>query len=71
MAVFTYKIERLKGPAAEGGETLALFVRPGRVRGPWKWFRPDEVPAFEGDAAWFEIERKRGAWVFVRQVEGL
>lgn len=70
MPTYTYKIERLKGPAAEGGRTLALFIRPGRVRGPWKWFEPDAVPPFEGDYAWFEIERKGAAWAFVRQVTG-
>ena len=69
MPTLTYKVERLTSGSHHGDETLSFFIRPGSVRRPWKFFRPDEVPAFEGRVAWFEIERTRGQWRFVRQVD--
>lgn len=69
MPISIYKVERLTSGPHNGDETLSFFIRPGRRRGPWKFFRPHEVPAFEGRVAWFEIERVRSEWRFVRQVE--
>jgi hypothetical protein len=48
----------------------ALFiVHAGRRN---EYLRPGEVPAFEGDEAWFELERVRGqvwmTWKVLRQV---
>lgn len=48
---------------------MSLFVRPNSRRGAWIWFEPDQVPEFEGDMGWFEIERRTGGWSIVRQVE--
>ena len=70
MPVLIYKIERLRLGPDQGRRTTRYFIRPGRVRGPWKFFRPDEVPPFEGETAWFEIERKGASWRFIREVEG-
>jgi len=66
--VLVFKIERLRSSADDGGRTLSYFIRPGSRRRPWKFFDPAEVPAFEGESAWFEIDRARGAWTVVRQV---
>lgn len=67
MAVLTYKVDRLKGPMEGPDRTLSFLVRPERVRRRWKFFRPHEVPPVEGDAAWFDIDRKSGGWILVRQ----
>jgi hypothetical protein len=48
--------------------TLSFFARPGRRKGGWVWFEPDEVPEFNGDEADFECERVKGGWKVLRQV---
>jgi hypothetical protein len=68
--VLVFKIERLRSAADDGRRTLALFIRPGSRNRPWKFFSPDEVPAFDGEHAWFEIDRTQGAWTFLREVAG-
>ena len=64
----TAKIERLRSGADDGRRTLSYFIRPGSRRRSWKFFNPDQVPDFDGESAWFEIDRGQGAWRFVRQV---
>jgi len=65
----TVKLERLRTHREDGHRTMSLFVRPNSRRGAWIWFEPDQVPEFEGDMGWFEIERRTGGWSIVRQVE--
>ncbi|RAK54912.1 hypothetical protein DJ017_10420 [Phenylobacterium soli] len=65
-----FKIERLRSGADDGRRTLSLFIRPGSRRRPWKFFSPEEVPAFVGEYAWFEIDRAHGGWKFLRQLPG-
>jgi len=59
-------IERRTGP---DGRVLHFVTRTGRR--PWlKVFPISEVPPFEGDKAWFEVEHAPGRpWRFLRQVE--
>jgi hypothetical protein len=66
--VLVVKIERLRSHADDGLRTLSYFIRPGSRRRPWKFFDPDQVPDFEGESAWFEVDRTRGAWTILRQV---
>jgi hypothetical protein len=50
-------------------ETLYFVVHAGRRN---EYLAPGEVPAFEGEEAWFELERVRGqvwtTWKVLRQV---
>ena len=66
----TYKVERLKVVEGRPHARQSFFIRPGSRRRPWKFFTGGEVPEFEGDHAWFEIERDGHCWVFHRQVAG-
>ncbi len=68
--VMVFKIERLRSGADDGRRTLSLFIRPGSRRRPWKFFAPEEVPDFDGEVGWFEIDRGRGGWKVLRQVPG-
>ncbi len=63
--VRVFKIERL----ADRGETLAFFIRPPSRSRPWTWFKPQEVPQFDGREARFECERIKGGWRVLRRVE--
>jgi hypothetical protein len=58
------KVERLK----DDGQTLSFFVRPGSRSKPWIWFKPEDMPSFEGEEAMVECERRAGRWVPVRVV---
>jgi hypothetical protein len=52
------------------GRTLTVFARASHRKGKWHFFQPDEVPEFEGEGGWFEIEWvARRKWRVVRQVE--
>jgi hypothetical protein len=64
----TYKIERLKVLPGESHAKQTFFIRPGSRRRPWKFFHNGAVPEFEGDYAFFEIERKGPLWIFHGQV---
>ncbi|RIA46240.1 hypothetical protein DFR49_0773 [Hephaestia caeni] len=60
------KLERLK---ISDDITARFFIRPGSRSRPWTWFEADEVPPFEEEIGWFELERERGhGWKVVRQV---
>jgi len=61
----TYRVERRCD--LEGNTLFFLIPRRDR-RKPMKFFDPTDVPPFEGPAADFEIDRKRGGWRFVRRV---
>jgi hypothetical protein len=62
-------IRRLVRRFTDGhGRTLFFAVYLGSRRAGWKSFQPDEVPAFEGEAATFEVEVRKGRWVFGRQL---
>jgi hypothetical protein len=45
------------------------FIRPGSRSRPWVWFDAHQVPYVDARAAWFELERIRGGWRVLRQVE--
>lgn len=66
----TCKIERLRVVAGQPHRDQSFFIRPGSRHRPWRFFQGWEVPEFEGDHAWFEVERQGRCWVFHRQVPG-
>ncbi len=69
MSLLTYKVERLTSLENDGCRTLFFLIRCGTRRRPITFFDPDKVPPFEGPFAYFEIDRTRGRWTFIRQVE--
>ena len=50
------------------GRTLFYAVWLGTRRAGWRFFRPGEVPEFEGESAVFEVEVRKGRWVFGAQL---
>ena len=68
MPTQTCRIERRTDGA---GRTLFFMIVSGSRSRQHKFFGPDEVPAFEGDSAWFEVEPRGGRlhWKVLRQVE--
>ena len=46
------------------GKTLFFAVYLGTRRAGWRFFRPPDVPDFEGETAAFEVEVRKGQWVF-------
>ena len=67
--VRTYKVQRYRNAPEAGGQTLLSASASGAAAVGHRWFKPGEVPEFEGDEAWFEIDRKRGGCRFIHQVE--
>jgi hypothetical protein len=67
--VAVYKVERARALPDAEARTLFFSIKLGGRKRGYRFFEPGEVPAFEGDHAWFEIERARGQWRFIRQVE--
>jgi len=65
------KLNRVRGHVEDGRPTLFFSVNPNSRRGKWVFFRPDQVPEFDGEVGWFECEKLggRGGWRVVRQVE--
>jgi hypothetical protein len=42
----------------------------GSRRAGWKRFARSEIPDFEGQTAWFEVERDhKGGWRFGRRIQ--
>ena len=64
-----FKVQRCRTLPEHGGRTLFLSVFLGSRSRGWLHFRPNELPDFEGEEAWFEMERVKGRWRIVRQVE--
>ena len=66
------KIARRRLLEQDGGGTLFFVVYAGRRP---EYLEPHQVPHFEGDEAWFELERVRHSgrawptWKVLRQVE--
>ncbi len=68
------RIARLTRVTTLAGDTLFFTMPPcGRQRAAVEFLAKDRVPAFEGDSAWFEVEKLSGQpwpyWRAVRQVE--
>jgi hypothetical protein len=63
----TYTVERRTD--LDGNDLYFIIPSRDRRKHP-KFFRPEEVPPFEGRAATFEIERKGKLWRFVKRVDG-
>ena len=63
----TAKLERL---VVDGAGKDRWFLRPGSRRRSWTWFDLDDMPpGVTGNDGWFEIERVRGHWRALRQME--
>lgn len=63
-------IERRRALPNAGGYTLYFMCRSGRRRTQHRFFQPEEVPEFDGEAAVFDVAYKswQGPWRFVRLV---
>ena len=60
------EVRRIADPE---GRTLCFMIFLGSRRAGWKRFERDAIPDFEGQSAWFEVERDhRGGWRFVRRL---
>ena len=72
MTTSIVRISRRRLLETDGGGTLFFVIHSGRRPG---YLDPDQVPQFEGDEAWFEVERTRVSgrvwptWNVLRQVE--
>ena len=68
------KTARLERRTDGEGRTLYFMIPSSDRRKPPAFVDPEDVPPFEGAAAWFEVERvRRGPWLkwrAVRRVEG-
>ncbi len=63
-------MKRFRGLAEAGGETLFFRALGGDRRHPMPFFRAEEVPAFDGEIAWFLAERvPRRGWRIVRRID--
>jgi hypothetical protein len=64
-----FQLKRFRGLAESGGETLFFRALGGDRRHPAPFFRTEEVPAFDGDLAWFLAERApRRGWRIMRRI---
>jgi hypothetical protein len=64
-----FKLLRYRNLPEWGGQTLFFRADGGDRRHPAPFFRPNEVPEFEGESAWFEAERvPKGGWRIVRRL---
>ncbi len=64
-----FKLKRSRFLENAGGGTVFFTSDGGTRRQPTKFWRPGEVPAFEGEDAWFEAEQVPGCgWRIVRRV---
>lgn len=65
-----YQVARVRSRPEDSHRTLCFVIRSSDRRKPSKFFRPGDVPEFDGESAWFEIDRSCGRWTFLRQVDG-
>jgi hypothetical protein len=64
-----FKLIRCRGLLKDGGKTLFFRTAGGDRRHPAKFLRPEDVPEFDGEEAWFECERPpRCRWRAVRLI---
>lgn len=63
------RVEKLERLFVHGPGKDTWFLRPGSRSRPWVWFEPDAVPFVDAKSAYFEIQRVRGGWRVLRQVE--
>ena len=69
MKTRVFELKRFRSLPEAGGETLFFHAAGGDRRHPMPFFSPEEVPAFDGDIAWFLAERApRRGWRIVRRV---
>jgi hypothetical protein len=65
----TFELTRQRAPENAGSRTLFFTSPPLGKPGRKVFFRPDQVPDFEGDSAWFEAERvPKVGWRVIRRV---
>ncbi len=64
----TLKLVRQRTLPRDGSRTLSFSAFLGSRSRGHLFFKPHEVPEFEGEEAWFEVERVNGCWRVVRQV---
>jgi hypothetical protein len=65
-----FRLRRQRFPPEAGGGTMHFVSCSGKRKPPFKFWRPEEVPEFEGAEGCFEAEYVRShGWRIVRQVE--
>lgn len=65
-------VARLERKTDLEGRTIYFMLPSSDRRKPPAFVEPEDVPAFDGDAAWFELERvKRGPWLKWRAIRKL
>ena len=55
----------------DGAHTIFFHTVSSSRSRPQIFFEPQDVPAFDGESAWFECERKGGRWRILRRVDGI
>jgi hypothetical protein len=55
--VRTMKLVRFRTLPNAGGNTLYFWAKSGKSG---RFFRPEQVPEFEGEEAWFEVQNVGG-----------
>jgi hypothetical protein len=64
-----FKLTRQRSLPNHGSVTLFFTTDGGSRKHPSPIFRPEAVPEFDGDTAWFEAERvPKVGWRIVRRV---
>jgi hypothetical protein len=61
----TYRLQRFRD---RDGRTLFFATFLGSRQRGWKTFKPEDVPEFEGDAADFRIEKRKGQWIILSTI---
>jgi hypothetical protein len=62
-------VKQLERMTDHQGRTLFFVTRPISRRRRPLFFEPDQVPPFEGEIGWFEMQRDgKGGWIVHRQV---
>ncbi len=67
-----FELIRHRSPPTAGGRTLFFSTGGASRKRRAKFLRPENVPEFDGDSAFFVCERgKDGVWRAVRRVDRL
>jgi hypothetical protein len=63
------QLKRYRALPSAGSRTLFFATPSTDRRHPSMFYRPDDVPEFDGDTGWFLAERVTGGWRIVRRVQ--
>ena len=71
METYRFQLFRARTPPDADGRAPYFYTAATERHRRALFFRPHEVPEFEGDSAWFEARRHDGQWRIVRRVDEL